>query len=144
MRLLVYTDGACWGNPGPAAIGAVVKDEQQQTLIEISQYIGKGTNNQAEYKAVIAGLKAAAGFKADELVLYLDSELIIRQLAGEYKVKNALLRPLYTETVGLLKKFKNVSIDFVGHSGNDEAHALARTALKSNVKASKSNLTSRQ
>jgi len=135
MRLLVYTDGACWGNPGPAAIGAVVKDEKQQTLIEVSQYIGKGTNNQAEYKAVIAGLKSAASLKADELVLYLDSELIIRQLSGDYKVKNALLRPLYLETVGLLKKFKSVSIKFVGHSGNDDAHNLAKAALKSNVKA---------
>ena len=134
MRLLVYTDGACWGNPGPAAIGAVVKDEKQQTLIEVSQYIGKGT-----YKAVIAGLKSAARLKADQLVLYLDSELIIRQLSGDYKVKNVLLRPLYVETVGLLKQFKSVSIKFVGHSGNDDAHNLAKAALKSNVKNNKDN-----
>lgn len=141
MRLQVYTDGACWGNPGPAAIGAVVKDEQQRTLVEISQYIGNGTNNQAEYKAVLAGLKAAAEFNADEVVLYIDAELIIRQLAGKYKVKNMLLRPLYAEAVELLKKFKNISIDFVGHSGNEEAHTLAKAALRDNLKLKNTNLT---
>ena len=135
MRLQIYADGACWGNPGPAAIGAVIKDEQQRKLAEISQYIGNGTNNQAEYKAVIAGLKSAMKFNADELVLYLDSELIVRQLAGEYKVKNILLRPLYTEVVALLKKFKNISISHVGHSGNEEAHALAKAALRDHLKA---------
>ena len=141
MRLQIYADGACWGNPGPAAIGAVIKDEQQRKLVEVSQYIGKGTNNQAEYKAVIAALKSAAKFNADEVKLYLDSELIIRQLAGEYKVKNILLRPLYTETVELLKKFKNLSISHVGHSGNEEAHALAKAALKTNLKVRNTNLT---
>ena len=141
MRLQIYADGACWGNPGPAAIGAVIKDEQQRKLVEVSQYIGKGTNNQAEYRAVIAALKSAAKFNADEVLLYLDSELIIRQLAGEYKVKNILLRPLYTEAVTLLKKFKNLSISHVGHSGNEEAHALAKAALKTNLKVRNTNLT---
>jgi ribonuclease HI len=138
MRLQIYADGACWGNPGPAAIGAVIKDEQQRKLVEISQYIGRGTNNQAEYKAVIAGLKSAMKLNADELVLYLDSELIVRQLAGEYKVKNIILRPLYTEVVALLKKFKNISISHVGHSGNEEAHALAKAALRGHLKVKNS------
>lgn len=135
MRLHIYADGACWGNPGPAAIGAVIKDEQQVNLVEISEYIGQGTNNQAEYKAVIAALKSALKFNAEEVVLYLDSELVIRQLGGEYKVKNALLRPLYMELAVLLKKFKSLSISQVGHFENEEAHALAKTALKSRLKA---------
>jgi ribonuclease HI len=130
MRLQIYADGACWGNPGPAAIGAVIKDGEQKKLVEISQYIGKGTNNQAEYRAVIAALKSAMKFNADEIVLHLDSELVIKQLAGEYKVKNNLLRPLYIEAVELVKKFKNLSIDHVGHYGNEEAHDLAKAALK--------------
>jgi ribonuclease HI len=134
MRLYIYADGACWGNPGPTAIGAIIHDESQQNLAEISQYIGQGTNNQAEYKAVIAALKAASKFNPDEVILNLDSELIIRQLSGEYRVRNVLLRPLHIELATLLKKFKNLSIKHVGHSGNDEAHNLAKIALKRNVK----------
>ena len=134
MILHIYADGACWGNPGPAAIGAVIKDTKQRNLVEISQYIGQGTNNQAEYKAVIAALKSAARFNADGVSLHLDSELVIRQLSGEYKVKNPTLRPLYLELIALLPKFQNFSIKHVGHSGNEEAHNLATQALKSNAK----------
>lgn len=138
MRLHIYADGACWGNPGPAAIGAVIKDGEQKKLVEISQYIGNGTNNQAEYRAVIAALKSAAKFNAEEVVVHLDSELIIKQLAGEYKIRNMLLRPLYIEAVELVKKFKNLSIIHVGHYGNEEAHDLAKAALKNKLKTGKS------
>ncbi len=130
MRLKIYTDGACWGNPGPAAIGAVIKDEQQKKLAEISEYIGEGTNNQAEYRAAIAALKAAMNLHADEVILCLDSELIVRQLSGRYQVKSDSLRPLFTEAVTLLKKFANVSVRHVGHHENAEAHKLAKAALK--------------
>ncbi|MFC1905370.1 ribonuclease HI family protein [Chloroflexota bacterium] len=136
MRLHIYADGACWGNPGPAAIGAVIKDDQQKDLVEISHYIGKGTNNQAEYKAVITALKSAAKFNADEVILYLDSELVIKQLSGDYRVKNPLLQPLHIELALLLKKFNKFSIKHVGHSGNEEAHTLAKMALKNNARAS--------
>jgi ribonuclease HI len=139
MRLYIYADGACWGNPGPAAIGAVIKDEEQKRLVEISHYIGTGTNNQAEYKAVIAALKSAVKFNADEVMLYLDSELIIKQLAGVYKIRNRLLRPLYTEAMELTGKFKKLTINHVGHDGNEDAHDLARKALAS--KAKSTNLT---
>ena len=130
MRLEIYTDGACSGNPGPAAIGAVIRDEQRKVLVEISQYIGQGTNNQAEYQAVIAALKAAADLNADEVVLYLDSELVVRQLTGRYKVKNNLLRFLYAEATELSKRFKGISINHVGRFANAEADNLARTALR--------------
>ena len=135
MWLHICADGACWGNPGPAAIGAVIKDDSKKTLVEISEYIGQGTNNQAEYKAVIAALKSAAGFNVEGVVLYLDSELVIKQLSGEYKVKNPLLRPLHIELAMLLRKFKSFSINHVGHSGNEEAHKLASKALKDWAKA---------
>src|SRR4030043_889068 len=130
MQLNIYTDGASWGNPGPAAIGGVIKDEKQKELANVSQYIGEATNNQAEYQAVIAALKAAARFKATVVTLYLDSELVARQLAGSYKVRNLFLFPLYKEAAELCKKFVNLSIVHVGHEGNTEAHALAQAALK--------------
>jgi ribonuclease HI len=130
MHLNIYADGASWGNPGPAAIGAVIKDGKQKELANVSQYIGEATNNQAEYQAVIAALKEAVRFKAAAVTLYLDSELVARQLAGSYKVRNLFLFPLYKEAIELCKKFDNLSIVHIGHDGNIEAHALAKAALK--------------
>jgi ribonuclease HI len=130
MHLEIYADGASWGNPGPAAIGAIIKDEQHKVLAKVSQFIGDATNNQAEYQAVIAALKEAVGFKADLATLYLDSELVAKQLAGSYKVRNLFLFPLYKEALELCKKFSRLSIVHVGHDGNSEAHDLAKAALK--------------
>jgi ribonuclease HI len=130
MNLKIYTDGASWGNPGPAAIGAVIKDDQQKILVKVSRYIGDTTNNQAEYQAVIAALKEATRFRADLVTLYLDSELVAKQLAGSYRVKNIFLFPLHKEAAELCKKFTRLSIVHVGHDGNSEAHALAQAALK--------------
>jgi len=130
MHLKIYADGASWGNPGPAAIGAVIKDENQKVVAEVSRYIGDCTNNQAEYQAVIAALKEAARFKADLATLYVDSELVAMQLTGSYKVRNLFLFPLHKEAVDLCKKFARLSIVHVGHDGNNEAHALAKEALK--------------
>jgi ribonuclease HI len=103
MHLRIYADGACRGNPGPAAIGAVIIDEQQRELVKISEYIGQGTNNKAEYRAVIAALKEAIKFNPTEATLFLDSELVARQLTGNYKVKSASIIPLYNEAVRLLR-----------------------------------------
>jgi ribonuclease HI len=130
MHLSIYADGASWGNPGPAAIGAVIKDGQQNVLAEVSRHIGNTTNNQAEYQAVISGLKEATKFEADEVTLYVDSELVAKQLTGSYKVRNLSLFPLYKEALELTKKFSGLSIVLVGHDGNHEAHALAAQALK--------------
>lgn len=130
MHLNIYVDGASWGNPGPAAIGAVIRDEKQRELVKLSQYIGECTNNQAEYQAAIAGLKEAIGFRPSTATLYLDSELVAKQLAGSYKVRNIFLFPLYKEAVELCKKFANLAIVHVGHDGNTEAHNLAKAALK--------------
>lgn len=129
MHLRIYVDGASWGNPGPAAIGAVVKDEQQKELSRISRYIGESTNNQAEYQAVIDALKVAAKFEACQVTLYLDSELVAKQLAGRYKVRNLFLFPLYREAIDLSKKVANLSIVHIRHEENFEAHALAKAAL---------------
>jgi ribonuclease HI len=129
MHLNIYADGASWGNPGPAAIGAVIKDEKQKELVKISQYIGERTNNQAEYQATIAALKEAARLKAATVILYIDSELVAKQLDGSYKVRNLFLFPLYKEAAELCKQFASLSIVHVGHDGNTEAHALAKAAL---------------
>jgi ribonuclease HI len=134
MRLHVFSDGACWGNPGPAAIGAIVSDESQKPLIEISEYIGEGTNNQAEYRALLEGLKAAGRLRATELVLHLDSELIIRQLSGRYEVKNVKLIPIYEEVKKLLRGFSKYTVNQLNHSTNEDAHNLAKAALKKHVK----------
>lgn len=130
MHLKIYTDGACWGNPGPAAIGAVIKDEHQTELVKVSRYIGQGTNNQAEYRAVIEALREAIEFKPARVTLYLDSELVAKQLTGKYRVKSPVLHPLYKETVELLNKFTNISIIHIRRHRNAEADALAGAALK--------------
>jgi len=134
MHLNIYVDGASWGNPGPAAIGAVIRDEKQRELLKLSQHIGERTNNQAEYQAAIAGLKEAIRFKPATVTLYLDSELVARQLTGKYKVRNLFLFPLYKEAAELCKRFANLSIVHVGHDGNTEAHSLAQAALKNFTK----------
>lgn len=130
MHLNIYVDGASWGNPGPAAIGALIRDDKQRELVKLSQYIGERTNNQAEYQALIAALKEAVKFKPAKVTLYLDSELVAKQLAGSYKVRNLFLFPLYKEAAELCKKFANLSLVHVGHDGNIEAHTLAQEALK--------------
>ena len=130
MYIKIYADGASWGNPGPAAIGAVIKDEQRKVLVKVSRYIGDTTNNQAEYQAVIAGLKEAIKFGADQATLYVDSELVAKQLIGSYKVRNLFLFPLHKEALALCKKFVRLSIVHVGHDGNHEAHVLAKAALQ--------------
>ena len=130
MHLKIYTDGACSGNPGPAAIGAVIKDERQTELVKLSRYIGTGTNNQAEYRAVIEALREAIKFEAARVTLYLDSELVAKQLTGKYRVKSPVLYPLYTEAADLLKNFANLSIIHVRRHDNTEADALAGAALK--------------
>jgi len=129
MRLTIYTDGACKGNPGPAAIGVIVKDNLQKEVARISEYIGHATNNKAEYRAVIAALNTAMKLKAEELVLYIDSELVVRQLTGRYKVKSCSILPLYTKASELIKGFKKVSIIHVNREQNTEADMLASAAL---------------
>ena len=116
-------------HPGPAAIGAVLKDTKGDLLARISQCIGSTTNNQAEYRAVIAALKKAISLGAREVELRADSELVIKQINGKYRVKNVALRPLYQEAVkliGSLDGFKAVSIP---RAQNSEADKLANMAL---------------
>jgi ribonuclease HI len=105
-RLTVYSDGGARGNPGPAAIAFLLISENGQVLLAKSRYIGLRTNNQAEYEALISALESAVTLGAEEVTCHLDSELVVKQLNGEYAVKNLELRKLWSKTCELRKRFK--------------------------------------
>ena len=128
-RLVIYADGAARGNPGPAGIGVVIEDERGRVLKEVSQFVGKKTNNQAEYIALIRGLEAAAEYQADAVQVRLDSELLVHQLRGEYKVKSPLLKPLRNKAQRLLTKYKVVGIEHIERQYNRAADRLANQAI---------------
>lgn len=130
----LFTDGAARGNPGPASIGAVLKDTSGEIIAEISEYLGETTNNQAEYKALLAGLQKALELSIKKLEVFLDSELVVKQIRGEYKVKHPDLIPLHTETKSLIRKFPEITISHVRREKNKEADALANLALDSRLK----------
>ena len=124
----LYTDGGSRGNPGPAGIGGVLKIKGQEQ-VEFSDYIGKGTNNQAEYKAFLAGLKLAKEKEVNELACYLDSELIVKQIRGEYRVRDASLKVLFREVQEVMSSFKKVTVGHVKRDKNKEADKLVNIAL---------------
>jgi ribonuclease HI len=125
----IFTDGAARGNPGPAAIGAVIKDEKGKVVATISRCLGTTTNNQAEYRAVIAALEKAAGLGARQVALYSDSELVVKQINGYYKIKQAALRPLYQEVVKLAGMLESFKIAYIPRERNKAADSLANKAL---------------
>ncbi|TAM92772.1 ribonuclease HI family protein [bacterium] len=126
---VVHADGGSRGNPGPAAIGAVVTEESGSVLHEVSERIGVTTNNVAEYRALIAGLRAALDLQFEAVRVRMDSELVIKQLRGEYRVKNEGLRPLYEEARRLLARFTAIDLKHVPRAQNREADALVNRAL---------------
>ncbi|MFH0892685.1 MAG: ribonuclease HI family protein [Candidatus Falkowbacteria bacterium] len=128
-KLIIYTDGGARGNPGPAGIGAVLKNEAGETVAEISEYLGVATNNQAEYKAVVAAIKKAKELGALELDFFLDSELVVKQLNREYRVKNHDLAPLFVQIYNAVMGFKKVTFKHVPREQNKEADKLANLAM---------------
>ena len=128
-KVVIYADGASLGNPGPAAIGAIIKDEQGNLITSISQRIGTTTNNQAEYRAIIAALEKAVSLGAREVELRSDSELVVKQINGRYRVKKTTLRPLYQKVVQLIGSFTAFTITRVPRQQNAEADRLANKAL---------------
>ena len=107
-KIYVYTDGGARGNPGPAAIGVMLYDEKKQLLLEHKECIGTATNNVAEYKALIKALELAAGFSQNEVSCFLDSELVVMQLKGRYKVKTPHIYSLFSDLKQREKMFKKV------------------------------------
>jgi ribonuclease HI len=129
-RVIIGADGASRGNPGPAAIGATIKNEQGQVVARISRQIGIATNNQAEYQALIAALTEAIRLGARKVDISLDSELVVRQISGQYRVKNAALKPLLQEVKRLTGRLEAFTITHVPGKQNVAAHRLADMALR--------------
>ena len=128
-KVIIHSDGVSRGNPGLAAMGATIKDERGRLLASISQRIGRATNNQAEYRAVISGLEKAIELGAKQVELKLDSQLIVRQVNGRYRVKNIALKPLYQRVKQLEGHMESFAITHIPREQNKEADRLANRAL---------------
>ncbi|MCB0326322.1 MAG: ribonuclease HI family protein [Bdellovibrionales bacterium] len=125
----LYVDGASRGNPGPSSIGAYLCDDQGHEIKSVSQTIGQTTNNVAEYRALIEGCKLARSQEITELHIFSDSQLLVRQVLGQYKVKQPHLKLLWQEAKDILASFEVFSLDHVPREENQKADALANQAL---------------
>jgi ribonuclease HI len=128
-RIRVNVDGGARGNPGPAAIGVVLRDDEGEVLEKLGERIGEATNNVAEYKALLRGIELAADHGATELELIGDSELVVRQVEGRYKVKNAGMKELHEQVKQALGDFDSWSIHHVRREHNADADRLVNEAL---------------
>ena len=128
---MVFSDGGARGNPGPAAAAFLVLSENGQVLAANSRYLGLRTNNQAEYEALIAALQFAATVNAEEVICHLDSELVVKQLNGEYSVKNSELKKLWSKVQELSKRFNKASFISIPRTNSQiqKADALVNKAL---------------
>ncbi len=129
MRARLFTDGGARGNPGPAAYGYVLEAEDGTVLAAEGQAIGSATNNVAEYSGLIAGLRKAAELHVPDVEVVSDSELMVKQMRGEYRVKNAALRALSVEATALARRFANVEYRHVKRAHNELADRLVNEAL---------------
>lgn len=132
-KAYINTDGGADPNPGPGAIGVVIKNEDRETVATISKPVGVVTNNQAEYMAVIAALEKAVTMGIEDVEMFADSQLVVRQLNGQYKVKNAKLLPLYQKVTVLKSGFKKFSITYVPREQNAEADKLTNGSVKHRI-----------
>lgn len=130
MKIKLFTDGGSRGNPGPAAIGGVLYQDEQE-IAHFSEYIGETTNNQAEYKALLTGLELAQKHRIQELECFLDSELVVKQLNKEYRVKDPDLAKLFVKVWNLSQEFSKISFSHVRRELNKEADRLVNLALDS-------------
>ncbi len=130
LKLIIHTDGGARGNPGPAGIGVVIQDtETKEVLEEHAKFLGKTTNNQAEYQAVILGLQQAKKLGASEVEIVTDSELLVKQANGEYRVKNPDLAVRYLEMKNLCTHFDRVRFRHVRREMNKRADFLSNVAM---------------
>lgn len=128
----MYADGGSRGNPGPAASGAVLYDETGEIIREVGTFLGVATNNVAEWTGLITGLEAALELGIDELSVKLDSELVVKQVAGVYRVKHEGLIPLHAKAKALMRKFGKVEVRHVRRKENAAADALVNQVLDAN------------
>ena len=129
LKLILCTDGGSRGNPGPAGFGAVLLDDSGRVVRELSEFIGRATCNEAEYRALIAALQAARELGARDVLIRADSQLLVRQINGEYKVKSRTLMPLVLRVRELLQKFASWKAQHVPREMNSRADALANEAV---------------
>ena len=129
MRLVLNVDGGARGNPGPAAIGVVIATPEGETVERIAETIGVATNNVAEYRALLRGLERARELGAEAVEVRGDSELVVKQVAGEYRVRSAELKPLHAAALEALAGFERWSLRHVPRAENASADALVNAAL---------------
>lgn len=129
MKLVIHVDGGARGNPGPAAVAAVASTVDGDVVGERNEYIGEATNNVAEYKAVLLALSLARELEATEVEIVNDSELVARQIGGEYKVKNPGMKKLHAETMEALRGFDAWAVRNVRREHNARADELVNEAL---------------
>ena len=132
--LRLFTDGAARGNPGPAGLGVVIEDDQGLRLRGLHRWLGVATNNEAEYHALIEGLKAVAEWHPDRLEVYLDSKLVVEQINGRWRIKEARLAALCKQATELLAQFPDRTVEHIKREKNNGADALANIALDEHVK----------
>ena len=129
-RLLIYTDGAARGNPGPAGAGAILRDVTDGTVLaEIAEPLGRATNNVAEWTAVLLALTEARRLGATHVDLRMDSELVARQISGIYRVKHPDLKPIHAEAMKLLRSFEGFTVGHVPRALNKDADRLSNVAI---------------
>jgi len=133
VKLVVHVDGGARGNPGPAAAAAVLATPDGTVVDEASEVLGEATNNVAEYRGLLLGLRRARELGATEVEVFNDSELVAKQLTGAYKVKHAAMRPLYLDAMEALRGFDSWSIRSVPRADNAHADALVNQALDAAV-----------
>lgn len=129
IQYIAYTDGAARGNPGPAGIGVFITNADGEILAEAYEYLGETTNNVAEYKALLLALEKLQEMNAADIVIRSDSELMVKQLSGEYRVKNQGLKPLFLMAKERLTEFAQVTVEHVRREYNKEADRLANQAI---------------
>ena len=128
-ELYLYTDGASRGNPGPAGAGYLIKDPQDRTVTQGYQYLGVTTNNVAEYRALLLGLEKAAEYEPSRIHIFLDSELVVQQVAGIYKVRDPKLKSLYEQVMQKLGDYSFWEIQYISRQNNKDADYLANFAI---------------
>jgi ribonuclease HI len=128
-RIEIFIDGGARGNPGPAGVGVLILDAVGKKIKDVSKYIGEATNNIAEYNALLYGLEEALILRADEIKINMDSELVAKQLNGEYRVKDTNLKPLFERAINMLKGFKSFEINHIDREKNKEADKLVNKAI---------------
>lgn len=133
-EITIYTDGGARGNPGPAAIGFVIYDDNQRVIKQKGEFIGEATNNYAEYMAVVRALEEAKKINPEVINFYLDSNLVVQQLNQKYKIKNEELGRLFIKIWNLRQSFKKVTFTYIPRTKNKIADSLVNKALDNRLK----------